>query len=84
MECRWSWTMQDLIEELARRGLSLAPADRARLAERLLDSLHAPSPPGVEAAWNEEIERRVAAFRRGEVEVFEGEEVFAEARRIAP
>lgn len=76
--------MPSLIDELAQRGLSLAPEDRARLAERLLDSLHLPSQPGIEAAWNEEIERRVDAYRRGEVEVFEAEDVFAEARRIAP
>ena len=76
--------MQDLVEELTQRGLTLAPEDRARLAERLLDSLHEPSSPDIEATWNAEIERRVAAYKRGEVEVFEAEEVFAEARRIAP
>ena len=76
--------MQDVVEELVQRGLSLTPEDRARLAERLLDSIHEPSSPGIEAAWSEEIERRVAAYRRGEVEVFEAEDVFAEARRLAP
>ncbi len=76
--------MPDLIEELTQQGLSLAPEERARLAERLLDSLHDPQSPDIEAAWAEEIERRVAAHRRGEVEVFEAEDVFAEARRIAP
>jgi putative addiction module component (TIGR02574 family) len=38
----------------------------------------------VEAAWAEEIERRVAAHERGEVETFAAEDVMAEARRIAP
>lgn len=76
--------MQDMVEELVQRGLSLAPEDRARLAERLLDSLHEPPSPEIDVAWREEIERRVAAYRRGEVEVFEAEEVFAEARRLAP
>ena len=76
--------MQDMVEKLVQRGLSLTPEDRARLAERLLDSIHESSSPAIEAAWSEEIERRVAAHRRGEVEVFEAEEVFAEARRLAP
>ena len=31
--------MSDLMEELAQRGLALSLEDRARLAERLLDSL---------------------------------------------
>ena len=76
--------MPDLIEELTQRGLSLVPEQRALLAERLLDSLQEPQAPDVEAAWAEEIARRVAAHKRGEVEVFEAEDVFAEARRIAP
>ncbi|MHB1122460.1 MAG: addiction module protein [Ramlibacter sp.] len=38
----------------------------------------------VEAAWEEEIRRRVEAFERGEVETFSADDVFAEARRIAP
>ena len=37
---------------------------------------------GVE--WAKEIERRVAAYERGEVETFAAEDVFAEARRLAP
>jgi putative addiction module component (TIGR02574 family) len=76
--------MSDLIEELAQRGLALSPEDRARLAERLLDSLQDPALATIEAAWDEEIERRVAAYERGEVRTFEAEDVFAEARRIAP
>lgn len=74
----------DLVEELAQRGLSLSPEDRARLAERLLDSLQEPTLAKIEAAWDEEIERRAAAYERGEVETFAAEDVFAEARRIAP
>jgi len=50
----------------------------------LLESLHA-SPLGeVEAAWAKEIERRVAAHERGEVQTYAAEDVFAEARRVAP
>ena len=76
--------MPDIVEELAQRGLSLSPEDRARLAERLLDSLQEPVLADIEAAWNEEIARRVAAHKRGEVESFDAEDVFAEARQIAP
>jgi len=51
---------------------------------RLLDSLQEPALATIEAAWDEEIERRVEACERGEVRTFEAEDVFAEARRIAP
>ena len=36
----------------------------------------------VEAAWAVEIERRIAAYERGEMPTYPAEEVFAEARRI--
>jgi putative addiction module component (TIGR02574 family) len=66
------------IEEQAR---ALSAEERAKLAESLLESLHSPVSE-VEAAWAEEIERRVAAFDRGEIPSYPAEDVFAEARRL--
>ena len=66
------------IEEQAR---ALSAEERAKLAESMLESLHAPVSE-VEAAWAEEIERRVAAFDRGEIPSHLAEDVFAEARRL--
>lgn len=76
--------MPDVVAELAERCLSLEPEDRSRLVELLLESLHESPLPDIEAAWDEEIKRRVAAYERGEVETYAAEDVFAEARRIAP
>jgi putative addiction module component (TIGR02574 family) len=76
--------MTDIVAELADRGRSLAPDDRSRLVELLLESLHEPPLSDIEAAWDAEIVRRVQAYKRGEVETYAAEEVFAEARRIAP
>jgi hypothetical protein len=76
--------MADIVAELADRARSLAPDDRSRLVELLLESLHEPPLSDIEAAWDAEIVRRVQAHKRGEVETFAAEEVFAEARRIAP
>ena len=76
--------MADLVAELAERGRSLAPEDRSGLVELLVESLHEPPLAEVEAAWAVEIRRRVEAYDRGGVETFAAEEVFAEARRIAP
>jgi putative addiction module component (TIGR02574 family) len=77
--------MPDVVAELAERGRQLSPEDRSRLVDLLLASLDdEETPADIDAAWNEEIKRRVAAYERGEVETFSAEEVFAEARRIAP
>jgi putative addiction module component (TIGR02574 family) len=76
--------MHDIVAELADRGRSLAPEERSRLVELLLESLHEPPLSDIAAAWDAEIVRRVDAYERGEVETFSAEGVFAEARRIAP
>ncbi len=67
------------IEEQAR---ALSPEDRANLADSMLESLRT-SVSEIETAWAEEIERRVAAFDRGEICSYAAEDVFADARRLA-
>ena len=76
--------MLDLVVELAEQGRSLDPEDRARLVNLLLESLQETPIADIEVAWSREIERRVAAYERGEIEAFDAEDVLAEARRIAP
>ena len=76
--------MTDLVAELTERGRSLAPEDRSRRVDLLLDTLHEPPLAEIEAAWDKEIECRIAAHERGRVESFAAEDVFAEAQRLAP
>ncbi len=76
--------MPDPVLDLAERGRSLAPQERERLVELLLETLVEPAAPEIEEAWDREIERRVVAHKRGEIELFDLEDVLAEARRIAP
>jgi putative addiction module component (TIGR02574 family) len=76
--------MADLVAELAEQARALEPGERSRLVELLLESLQEPPLAEVEAAWAQEVERRVAAYKRGEIETYAAEDVFAEARRIAP
>ncbi len=75
--------MNDQVAELARLSLALSPDDRARLTELLLSSLDAEPKSDVEAAWDEEIRQRLAAYDRGEVEAINAETVFARAAAIA-
>jgi putative addiction module component (TIGR02574 family) len=71
------------LSDLEQQVRSLSPEDRARLAELILESLREPRLVEVEAAWNREIEERVAAYDRGELKAISAEDVFAEARRLA-
>lgn len=72
--------MGTVTEEVERQALSLPVEDRARLAKRLIESLD--QDPDVEAAWDQEIARRVASIESGETTLVEGEAVFSEARRL--
>jgi putative addiction module component (TIGR02574 family) len=76
--------MADPVADLVERAKSLDPEDRVRLVELLMDSLHDEPIAEVEGVWEQEIRRRVEAFERGEVETISAEDVFAEARRLAP
>jgi putative addiction module component (TIGR02574 family) len=76
--------MPDPVIELAERGRALSSLDRERLVELLLASLAEPPSPEVEAAWDKEIERRMAAHARGETKSHALEDVLQEARGIAP
>jgi len=76
--------MSDIVTELAQRGRALAPKDRERLVDLLIDSLDASPDPSIEEAWRQEIRRRVAAYERGEARLHDAEDVLAEAARLAP
>jgi putative addiction module component (TIGR02574 family) len=70
------------LDEIEQQVLSLGAEDRARLAQLLLESLHA-SLCEIELMWTEEVDRRVAAFDCGELSAHSAEEVFAEARQMS-
>ena len=74
--------MPTLVDELSERAKKLAPEDRARLAEELLQSLEQDPDTEAEAAWDHEIERRVAEVEAGAAKLIPAEDVHAEARRL--
>jgi putative addiction module component (TIGR02574 family) len=66
--------------ELLKKALALPPEARAALAGSLLESLDdEPCDESVEAAWNEEIKRRIEEIDSGKVQMIPYEEV----RRLA-
>jgi len=68
------------IEELEAAALKLEPKARARLAERLLDSLENLSPEENARIWAEEAQRRIEALESGSLSSRSADEVFREAR----
>ncbi len=74
--------MSITLKELEYQARSLSPEERARLADVLLESLRDAPLAEIEAAWDQEIEKRAAAYDRGELKTFSAENVFAEARRL--
>ena len=74
--------MPPSVEELATQAISLSPADRALLSDLLLASLPDGADPEVDAAWEQEIQRRVIAVESGSARLIPAAEVHAEARKI--
>ncbi len=75
--------MSITLAEVEQQARMLSPDERARLAEVLLESLRETPLSEIETAWDLEIEERVAAYDRGEVQTYSAEDVFTEAKRIA-
>jgi len=75
--------MADPVTDLAEQGKALTPEDRSRLVDLLLESLHEPAVADIDAAWEAEIERRLAEYDSGKVQAIDAEVVFAKALGVA-
>jgi putative addiction module component (TIGR02574 family) len=82
------WSERDLtmtqLEQLAEQALRLAPDDRAYLADLLTQSL---PPDGfadaeIAGAWTTEIDRRIAAYDRGETQAIPVDASLQQARDL--
>ena len=60
--------------ELLDSALKLAPEERFALVDEILHSLDRPDPE-IDRLWIEEAQRRLAAYRRGEMKGIPAEEV---------
>ena len=67
--------MARTVKDLFREAAELSDGDRAQLAALLLESLEGEPDEGVEAAWAEEIERRVREIENGDAKTIPWEEV---------
>ena len=73
--CATLFTMATVKEKLIEELLDLDDAERAELAGLLIESLDIEVEKGVEAAWLQEIERRMESLDSGKVETVSWGEV---------
>ena len=67
------------------QAMQLAPDEKRALIESLVISLDCDpdaDPQKIAQLWDEEIARRIDAMDKGEVEMFDGDEVFARLREM--
>ena len=72
-----------LAERIRDQALNLPAEDRARLLRDILESLGIPSAVGKDAVmadWGEEIRRRLAEYKAGEVETIDADECIKSMR----
>ena len=72
--------MSDSTKTVLRDALQLPPDGRAALIDDLIASLDRPD-PAIDALWVREAEDRMAAYRAGELDAVDAEQVFAELGR---
>ncbi len=70
--------MERNLKEVFQEAVQLPERDRAALAGLLIETLDPVSEADVEAAWSEEIKRRLAEVDAGKVELIPWEDVRAE------
>ena len=77
--------MTPRVSELLEKALGLSTQERGLLIDRLIETLdNEPAEEGVEAAWGEEIKRRVDDIRSGRVKTIPGEQVLRELAEEFP
>jgi hypothetical protein len=72
--------MSELLEELMKKSRLLTAHEKATLARILIEGLDASPDTNVEQLWVEESQRRYQAYRRGEIEAHDGDEVMTRVR----
>lgn len=64
-------------EEIIEQAIKLKPTERFDLVEKILHSLDHPNPE-IDRIWQEEAEKRLAAYRAGKIKGIPAEDIFGE------
>jgi putative addiction module component (TIGR02574 family) len=70
------------IRALEKEVMELPPRSRVRLAEKLIESVGDFTSKDVEAAWSEEVGRRVEEIKSGKAKGISASDAMAKARRM--
>ena len=62
-------------QDIVKQALALDPSKRFEVVEKILHSLDQPD-PAIDALWQQEAERRLAAHRAGQVQGVPAEDIF--------
>lgn len=74
--------MTKAVAHILEEAEQLSAAERAELADRIVESLAHNVPPDIAQAQITEVRRRIAEVESGEVTLIPGEEALAHVRRI--
>lgn len=74
--------MSAIVKQIASQAMQLTPAQRAELADLLVESLESTPPDEVQKLWVDEAVKRLEEVRSGKIETIPGKDVLAEARRM--
>lgn len=69
------------IKEIENSALRLKRKEKARLADKLLQSIHGEINPDIEQAWIQEVQKRKESLESGEASLHPSSEVMKEARK---
>ncbi len=73
--------MSPQAEQIFQIALRLSPIERAELIEKLFDAFSSPERESIDARWAIEVEDRIEAYERGEIQSKPATEVFARIER---
>ncbi len=82
MLVRYNFPMTQEARELLQKALALPDNERAELAGNLISSLDATVDPDVDAAWQQEVVRRLHEVQSGKVGTVSWEEVQQKGRTL--
>ncbi len=69
------------LKEIESSALKLDRKEKARLTDKLLQSMHGEIDPHIEQAWIEEVQKRKESLRSGKASLHPASEVINEARK---
>ncbi|MTI89012.1 MAG: addiction module antitoxin RelB [Balneolaceae bacterium] len=69
------------LNEIENSALNLNKRDKARLADKLLQSIHGKIDPEIEQAWIDEVQKRKESLKSGKATLHSAMDVLNEARK---